>query len=201
MLDLPIDLGSTDPHAARVQGGVRAAEDDQSVVLGEDGVIPVMPYAGKALEVGGAVLAALRVVPEADRHRGEGCGADEFARRAADGAAFFVEDFDFHAKPTALEFAPPHRKQRIAEGETRDDVRASRNRGEQHPLLDVAVDVIEALGQERRAGGEDRLERAQAMALARFDPAFSSAARYLALVPKTVMPSASTRSHRTLPSG
>src|SRR5262245_17500972 len=86
LLHLAVDLGRPDAHAARVQDGVGAAVDDEAAVLRELGVVAVTPDAGIALEVRGAILRSVRIVPESDRHRGEGAHADELATLAADDA-------------------------------------------------------------------------------------------------------------------
>ena len=60
LLDLAVDLGRADAHAAGIQHGVRAAVDDHAAVRGQLGVVAVAPDAGKALEVRRAVLARRR---------------------------------------------------------------------------------------------------------------------------------------------
>src|SRR5690606_12308879 len=65
---LPVDLGGADTHAAWVQHGVRAAVDDQATVFGLLRIVPMGPDARETLEVGGAVAAAVRIIPEAQRH-------------------------------------------------------------------------------------------------------------------------------------
>ena len=47
--------------------------------VGDLAVVAVAPDAGKLLEVRGAVLGAVGIVPEADRHRGKRARADELA--------------------------------------------------------------------------------------------------------------------------
>src|SRR5688572_5444861 len=71
LLDLAVDLSRPDPHAARVQHGVRSAVDDHAVVRGQLDVIAMRPRAGEPLEIGGPIAASIRVVPEATRHRGK----------------------------------------------------------------------------------------------------------------------------------
>ena len=89
------------------------------------------PDARKTLEIGGAVLAALRVVPETDRHDREGAGAHQLAFFLPHGLAVFSEYIDRHAQAAALDFATMHRQQGIAEHEAGNDVGAAGNRGEQ----------------------------------------------------------------------
>jgi drug/metabolite transporter (DMT)-like permease len=83
LLDLAVDLGGADAHAAGVERGVRAAVDDHAAVRGDLAEVAVAPDVVEALEVGGVVLAAVGVVPEADRHHREGLGAHQLALLAA----------------------------------------------------------------------------------------------------------------------
>ena len=57
-------------------------------------------------------------------------------------------------RPRALDLAAIHRLGRTAEHEAGDDVGAAGDRGQVHVGLDGAVDVVEALRQQRRAGRE-----------------------------------------------
>src|SRR3546814_10051914 len=66
-----------DAHAARIEGGVGAAVDDDAVVPGQLDEVAVAPDARIGLEVGGAVALVVRVVPEADWHAGEGPRSEE----------------------------------------------------------------------------------------------------------------------------
>ena len=50
-----------------------------AAMRGPFGEIAVAPDIGEALEIGGAVFRAVGIVPEADRHRRERLGADQFA--------------------------------------------------------------------------------------------------------------------------
>ncbi len=79
LLDDAIDLRGADPHAAGIQHGVRPAVDHDAAVRRELGVVAVAPHVRESLEVSGAVLAAVGVVPEADRHRRKRRRADELA--------------------------------------------------------------------------------------------------------------------------
>src|SRR3712207_8495071 len=58
--------------------------DDEAAVLGPCGEVAVVPHAREALEIGGAVFAALRVVPEHDRHGRERPLAHQLALPARD---------------------------------------------------------------------------------------------------------------------
>src|SRR5690606_22715046 len=127
--------------------------------------VAVVPDARKALEVGGVVARAVRVVPEADRHRGEGPGADQLALLAAQRPRLVVEDLDRHAQAALLDLPAPDRADGIAAGEAAQDVGAAGDRGEADVLLDPAVDVVEALGHQRRAGRGDGAQRRQRVRL------------------------------------
>jgi hypothetical protein len=81
--------------------------------------VAVAPDVVEALEVGGAVLAAVGVVPEADRHHREGLGAHQLALLAAHRAAVVVEHVDRHAQPAALDLAAPHRQHRDCRARSR----------------------------------------------------------------------------------
>src|SRR5690606_11437640 len=122
---LPVDLCCADAHAAGVEDGIRAAVDDQPATPGLFGIIAMGPYTGEALEVGGPVAAAVRVVPEAQRHGREGTGADQFTLLVEDALALIVPYLHRHSQTRALQLAAPHRQRRAAEGETGDDIGAT----------------------------------------------------------------------------
>ena len=128
------------------------------------GVIAVAPDVGEALEIGGAVFLAVRVVPEAERHatgRG-GCRPARPSRRSAARSPSSSEDVDRHAEhraPCIRRATPgpagsPMTKQR-------HDVGAARDRGEADVALDGAIDVVEAFGRQRRAGRGHRPHRVE----------------------------------------
>src|SRR3546814_8499080 len=71
--------------------------------------VSVAPDARIGLEVGGAVALVVRVVPEADRHAGEGLHADQLALLAGHRPAAVVVDLYRHAEAAALDLAAPHR--------------------------------------------------------------------------------------------
>src|SRR5438552_4110601 len=79
LLDLAVDFGGPDAHSARVERGVRAAVDDHAVVRAKLDPVAMTPDAGKTLEVRRAILRAIGIVPEAERHRRKRGGADELA--------------------------------------------------------------------------------------------------------------------------
>src|SRR3546814_11413455 len=100
-----------DAHAARIEGGVGAAVDDDAVVPGQLDEVAVAPDARIGLEVGGAVALVVRVVPEADRHAGKGLHADQLALLAGHRPAPVVVDRYRHAEAAALD-----ERKRVVEG-------------------------------------------------------------------------------------
>src|SRR5439155_20200291 len=84
LLDLAVDLGGADAHAAGVQHRVGAAMDDDAAVRRDLAPVAVAPDVRVLVEVGGAVLGAIGVIPETDRHRRKGLGADQLSLLVAD---------------------------------------------------------------------------------------------------------------------
>ena len=156
-----IDLGGAHADAAGVERRVGSAGDDHAAVLRDLREVAVMPDAGEALEICGADLLPVRIVPKGNRHGDERGGADELALRSANRIPGVVEHLDGHAEASTLELSRVNRQVRVAPGEAGDDVRPSRDRREADVLLDISVDVFEALLRERRPGGADRAERRQ----------------------------------------
>ena len=117
--------------------------------------VAVAPDVRVFLEVGGAVLLPVRIVPEADRHRGKGLDADQLTLGLAHRMARLVEHLDRHAEAAALYLPAPHRADRVAEDEAGNDVGAAGDGGELHVALDVLVHVAESLRHQRTAGGKD----------------------------------------------
>ena len=167
LFDLAIDFRSADAHAAGIEGGVGAPVDDHAIVCGQHRVVAVAPHARLALEICGAIFAAVGIIPERNRHRRKWRGAGEFAGLFAHRLARLVEDFHSHAEATALQFATPHRAYRTTEREARNDVGAAGNRGQQHAFLHIAIDVIETFRHQRRAGRQNGPERRQLVRFAR----------------------------------
>ena len=142
--------------------------DDHAAVPGDGGPVAVTPDVVERVEVGGAVPGAVGIVPEAHGHRRERTGADELALPArGQRPSVVAEDLDRHAQPARLQLALPDRKRRVAEREARDDVGAARDRGELHVRLHVAVDVVEALVGERRAGRHHQPQAGEIVGLPR----------------------------------
>ena len=191
LFDLAIDLGGADAHAAGVQHRVGAAVDDQPVVFGPCHPVAVAPDVREAVEIGAVVLGAIRVVPERDRHGGEGLRAHQLARLAAHGPAGVVEHVHRHAEAQRLQLAPPDRAHGVAEGKAGDDVRAARDRSQLQVVLDGAVDVLETFRRERRAGGRHGAERAEVVGTLGLEPGLGCGVEILGGGAESVMPSAS----------
>ena len=83
------------------------------------------------------------------RSLGRGAVVGELALLTDEGVAVVVEYRDGHAEPAALDFAAPHRQQRVAEHEAAQQVGAARDRRELQILTDSVVHVVESLGGQR----------------------------------------------------
>ena len=118
----------------RTPPGFRTASErprmTSAAACGEHGEIAVAPDVREALEIRGAVAAAVGIVPETDGHRREGRGADEFALQALQRPAVVVEDLDVHPEPAALQFAAIDGQRGIAECKAGHDVGAAGDRRE-----------------------------------------------------------------------
>src|SRR5882762_4456668 len=167
LLDLAVDLGRSDAHAARVEHCIRSAVDDHAVVPGDLAPVAVGPDPGKSIEVGGPVSRFVGVVPESERQRWKWPRAYELALLLFYRAAAFVEYLDLESERPALDFAAPHRQDRVSQNESSEDVGAPRDRREAHVALDRSVNIVEALGGEGRAGREHGAHVLEPMGLAR----------------------------------
>ncbi|MCY1402601.1 hypothetical protein D9M71_177510 [compost metagenome] len=135
------------------------------------GVITLGPDAGEQAEIGFAQFFAIRIVPQANGHRREMPGADQFAFFTDHRVAFVVPHFNGHAQALAHDFAAPHGRHRVAVDEARDDVGAAGHRSQAHVSLEVAIDEVVTVRRQRRAGAKQRLEAAQVMTFTGLDTA------------------------------
>ncbi len=176
LLDLGVDLGGADAHAAGVQRGVRAAMDDHAAMLGPFGEVAMAPDVVEALEIGRVVLLALRVVPEETGMDGKGFvqTSSPFSAGSADPGRPRRRR-PCPGRPPG--FRRPHRLGRHAEHEAGDDVGAARDRGEVHVALDAFIDVAKSLRRQRRAGGGDGADGGQVVAVDRPEPRSCAARR------------------------
>ncbi len=158
-LDLAIDFGGADAHPAGVQRRVRPAMDDDAATLGQRGPVTMPPDAVEMFEIGGAVFAIPRIVPELDRHRRKGLQAAELALFAGDGLAVLVKDVDRHAKAACLNLAGMNRLRRAAKDKAGDQVGAAGNGAELQISVDLVIDELERLGGERRSGRHHHAHR------------------------------------------
>ena len=113
------------------------------------------PYAGESLEVSGMIFRIVGIVPESDRHRGKCPGADQLTVFIPYRFTMFVENLDRHTERDALQLAAPHRQYRIAGGKTADNVGAAGDRRKLDVFGDRVIDIVEALGRQRRTGREN----------------------------------------------
>src|SRR5438552_4904425 len=127
LFDLAVNLGRADAHTAGIERGIRASVDNHAVVRGELDPVAVAPDAGKALEVRGAILRAVVIVPEAERHRRKRRGADELALLPSHRLAVLVVHVDLHAQVPALELAAPDGARRAAKLKTGNDGGSARD--------------------------------------------------------------------------
>src|SRR5947199_9895362 len=167
LLDLPVDFRGADTHAPWIQRGVGPSIDNHAVMLGQFHVIAVAPYAGETFEVRRAILRAIGIVPEPDRHRREGPRADKLALFTTYRMTRLIVDIDAHAQTPALELATPHRSGRTTQREAGDDVRTSGYGRKTQVILDALVDVVEALWRERATRRKHRAQRLQAVVFSR----------------------------------
>src|SRR5216117_2173449 len=127
LLDLAVDLGRSDAHAARVEHRIRSAVDDHAIVPGDLAPVAVGPDPRKSLEVGGLVFLSVGVVPESNRQRWKWPRADKLAFLLFHRAGVFVEHLHPEAQGAALDFAAPYGQDRVSEHEASADVGAPRD--------------------------------------------------------------------------
>src|SRR5687768_2858902 len=122
------------------------------------------------LEVRGAVLPAVGIFPERDRHAGKRLGAHQLTRNQTQWSAIVsIEHIYRHAESGRLDLAAIDGKNRIAEHEARDDVASAADAREVHVTLYLRVDVIEAVVSERTAGRKNGLQAGQVVIAGRLD--------------------------------
>ena len=78
-LDLAVDFRRADPHPARIERRIGAAIDHITAIFRLADEIAMIPDIVKLFEIGGLIAGIIRVIPESNRHGGEGAGADQFA--------------------------------------------------------------------------------------------------------------------------
>ena len=152
-----IDLGGADAHAAGIERGVGAAVDDDAAMLGPFGEVAVAPDAGEALEIGGAVLRAVGVVPER-RSASRGTAWCRPARpcRRARGLPSSSQTSTAMPRP-----GPGSRRARPARSgspSTKQETMSVPPEIEARCMSGLmrVVDVVEALRRQRRAGRGDQ---------------------------------------------
>src|SRR5436190_13819397 len=80
LIDLSVDLGRPDANAAGIQRCVAPTVDDHSAMRSELGPVTVAPRVRIRLEVRGAILGAVGIVPERNGHARKRCSAHELSR-------------------------------------------------------------------------------------------------------------------------
>ena len=150
---LAVDFGGADAHAAGVEHGVGAAVDHHATLGRPRGVVAVSPDTGEAFEVRGAITTAVGVIPEADRHRRKRVLANQLSTLIDETVTAIVKHIDIHTKREALQLAASYGQHRIAAGKATENIGTTGNRRELYVGFHMLVDVVEALGRERRAGG------------------------------------------------
>lgn len=105
----------------------------------------MVPGAREALEVGGVVARAARIVPEAHRLRGEGRRRHQLAERALRRRARVVEASTFIPSASACS-SPRYTGPANAGGKAGVDLRAAGDRREANVGLHLRVHPVEELG-------------------------------------------------------
>ena len=155
LLDLPIDLRRADADAARVQRRVRAAVDDRCRRA------PCVRHSRRGVHTPESARSRRRgisVRPDRSRTRPASTGtvscrpARPFVPRTERPAS--SKTSTFMPSPGDLDLATPDGRGRIAADEAADDVRASGHEARWTSRLHRAIDEFEALGHQRRPGGE-----------------------------------------------
>src|SRR4051812_46095944 len=122
LFDLAIDLRGADANAARIERRVAASIDHETIMLGQLRPVAVSPRVRILLEVGGAVLRPVRIVPERNRHAWKRRGAHELTLLSDERGAVVVEYLHLHPESARLKLAAPHGPDRVSKGEARDDI-------------------------------------------------------------------------------
>ena len=140
---------------------------------------------------------AVGIVPERHRHARKRRRAHELPCCPTTELPVVVEDFDLHPEAARLELAAPHRADRIAEREARDDVRSAADAAQPNVGFTSLVHVVVAMLGQRASGREDRLQpREDRASRSGCSPSFSASASHFALVPNTVTRSSAAMSQR-----
>ena len=172
-LDHGVELARAEPHAAAVQRRVRAPGDQAAPARSEGDPVAVAPDARIVLEVGGAVAAAIGVVPETDRHRRHRRADHELAELADHRVPGRIEGGDIDRERGAGDLAAEDRLQRPALDDPGADVGAAAADVQQHLRAELLIDPVVAFRCERRARRAELADRAQ-VALAQADPGLAA---------------------------
>src|SRR6185312_7453753 len=96
--DRGINFGSADTYSAWIQHGIGASVDHDAVVFCQSRVVTVVPHTREPLKVGCPVPGSVGIIPESNRHGGEGCGAHQLSAITAHGFSEVVENIDAHSE-------------------------------------------------------------------------------------------------------
>ena len=185
-VDDVVDVGTAQAHALPVEGGVRAAGDDDAAVVGDGDPVAVAPDSGEHREVRVAVALTVGIVPELHRHRRHRGGDDHLPDLADQRLPRVIPGLQRHTEHRPRELASPDRTVRRGSGEAADDVRAAARRGQLHALADSIAHPWEAVGGHWCTGGTDRPQRRQVELRRRVSiPAFIPARKIPGLTPST----------------
>src|SRR5659263_662928 len=166
---LAVDFRRADSHPARVQGCVGPSVNDHSAGVVDLDIVSMPPNIRIHVKIGAFIFSPVRILPERNGHRGEGCGANQLPLPVDHRRSFGVETFHLHAQTPALKLSRVNGPDRVAEGETGDQIRSAGNRGQANVLLDLPVDIFEGFRGKGRTGGQYRFQFAQIVLCTRLD--------------------------------
>ena len=130
LLHPAVDLGCADPHASRVQGGVRAAVDDEAPLWGSLCEVSLVPQPREEVEVGGVVAPVVGVVPEPQRLGRKGRPAHQLAAYPwSDRKTRPVDYVHVHAQHWALDLSGVNRAGRLAAYQAATQIGSAGDRG------------------------------------------------------------------------
>src|SRR5204862_4103967 len=141
LLDDAVELPGAEADTAAVEGRVRASCDDTAAALGEPDPVALPPDSGEHVEVRAAVERAVRVPPEADRHRGHRLRDHALSELADERSPIRVERVRVDAEQASRDLALVDGKERRAADDTAADVGAAAAVHERHVRAELLVHV------------------------------------------------------------
>jgi hypothetical protein len=156
LLDLVVDLGGADAHAAGIERRVRAAMDDHAAMRRPFGEVAMAPDIVETLEIGGAIFDAVRIVPEATGIEGNGLvqTSSPFSSRiglpsSSQTSTAMPSPAPGFRRSTQVLSDMPSTKQP-------HDIGAAGDGGQVHIRLDAGIDEGKAFRRKRRTGRGNR---------------------------------------------